>query len=172
MKEAYKQLVEDSKLGLEEFQRKDLYKERHKDLKAVDLATRMLMVEQLKDYLENIGKYLSAEYDTIRLELVPNAMDNEKLNSPLNVAGVGRVSLTGDMYVTVRSAEPEEGVDYKANLYHWLREHELGDLIQESVNSSTLKAFVKGRIKEGKPYPSDCLKVTPFTRASITKKQK
>lgn len=163
MKEAYKQLVEDSKLGLEENDRKDLYKTRHEEKKLVELAERMAMVQQLDEYLDNLGKYLHAELDVLRLQLIPEAMEKENLESPVNVAGVGRVSLTGDLYV---------GVNDKIEFYKWLHENNLGDLITESVNSSTLKAWAKGRIKEGKPLPNDLLKLTPITRASITAPKK
>ncbi|PIZ29608.1 MAG: hypothetical protein COY40_06515 [Alphaproteobacteria bacterium CG_4_10_14_0_8_um_filter_53_9] len=169
MKDAYELLIEDSKLGLEEPARKDLYKIRHTGLKLVNLAARMKMVEQLDGYLENLGKYLHAEYDILRMVLIPEAMERENLESPVNVAGVGRVSLTGDLFVSVGAAEPEVGKDYKNEFYGWLRDNNLEDLITESVNASTLKAWVKGRIREAKPWPQDLLKVTPYTRASITK---
>jgi hypothetical protein len=55
------------------------------------------------------------------------------------------------------------------HFYEWLESNNLGDLIKPTVASSTLKAFVKNRIKAGKDLPDAVLKVTPFTRASITK---
>lgn len=159
---AYEQLVADSKLGLDEPQRKELYKDRHKDLSVAELAARMKVVEELDDYLENLGKYLHAEYDTIRMVLLPEAMDREHLESPVNVSGVGSVRLTSDLFVSV-------GSDNRDRFFDWLRDHNMGGLITETINPSTLKAWVKGRIKDGKEWPQDLLKVTPFTRASITK---
>jgi hypothetical protein len=169
IKDTFKQLVVDAKMDLEEADRKAHYAEKHKDLKLVDLATRMREVEILDEYLENLGKYLHAEYDVIRLTLISEAMDKEGLQSPVNVAGIGRVGLAGDLYVSVGAAEPVEGKDYKGELFTWMRKNKCGSLITESINSSTLKAWVKERILKGKPYPTDLLKVTPFTRASITK---
>lgn len=147
--------------GLDEGQRKALYYDRHEEKTVVELATRMAEVQLLDDFLEHIGKYLHAELDVIRMNLLPLAIENEGLESPVNVAGVGRVSLTGDVFTSVLD---------KQNFYEWLHENNMGDLITESVNSSTLKAWAKKRIVDGKPMPSDeLLKVTPYTRASITK---
>lgn len=167
LKEKFHGLREDALQELGEQERKDMYKARLGGLSAVELATHMLLVQQLGEQIENWGKYLNAELDVVRLILIPEAMEKEGLESPLNVAGVGRVSLTPDCYVSIGGEEPD--TDYKAEFYGWLRENEMGSLITESVNSSTLKAWVKSRIGGGKSYPQDLLKVTPFTRASITK---
>lgn len=169
IKDTFKLLVADAKMGLDENDRKAHYATAHEGKKLVELAERMKELNELKDYIENMLLYANAEYDIIRINLIPKAMEAENLESPVTVAGVGRITLTGDMFVSIGNAEPEEGVDYKQEFYNWLHQNGMGDLIQETVNASTLKAWVKKRITEGAPYPSDLLKVTPFTRASITK---
>ena len=133
-----------------------------KDWANVDI---LKQVERMRDLagekagLEDQLKLINAEYDVIRMETLPEKMDNEGVEN-LKVAGIGRVSLTADMFVAT--------VD-KQGLFQWFREQHLGDMIQDTVNASTLKAFVKRRMKEGKDVPTDYLRVTPFTRASITK---
>jgi hypothetical protein len=57
----------------------------------------------------------------------------------------------------------------KAEFFDWLRDNGRGDLLQENINPSTLKATVKGLVKNGEEIPEDLLNVSPFTRASITK---
>lgn len=151
----------DDEPGREEEGRKALYRYRHKDKKAVDLAREQHQVQDLKDWLESLLKLVNAEFDTLRLELLPLQMEDEGLEG-FRVEGVGRVSLTADMYVKVKP-------NLAKALILWLKKNKLGDLAQETVNSSTLKAFVKRRIEEGLAYPEDVLSVTPFTRASITK---
>ena len=112
-----------------------------------------------KEAAEAALKLINAEYDVIRLETLPEKMDSEGIEN-LRVAGIGRVGLTADMFI---AAVDKEG------LFKWFRDQNLGDMIQDTVNASTLKAFVKRRMKEGKDVPTDYLRVTPFTRASITK---
>lgn len=112
-----------------------------------------------KEKLEGLLKVVNAHYDVIRMETIPEKMDEEGVEN-MRVAGIGRVSLTADMFVATVN---------KQGLFQWFREQHLGDMIQDTVNASTLKAFVKRRMKEGKDVPSEYLRVTPFTRASITK---
>jgi hypothetical protein len=57
----------------------------------------------------------------------------------------------------------------RGKFYEWLRTSGFDDLIVETVNSSTLKAWCKEQQKMGKAPPDDLIKITPFTRASITK---
>jgi len=134
--------------------------ERYRGLTLVEMVQTMADLAECKEYLENLLKVCNAEHDTLRIKLIPDKIEADGLESPVTIAGVGRVSLTDDLTVTVGE---------KDDFYKWLHKHKMGDLITESVNSSTLKAWVKERIKENKPYPTECLKVTPFTRASITR---
>lgn len=125
------------------------------------------LIKEMKEYaakkeaLEGELKIINARYDVLRLEVIPERMDSEGIEN-LKVEGIGRVSLTADMFVSVKGGA-------KQGLFDWFNSNKLGDLIQPTVNASTLKAFVKRRIKEGKDYPIDFLNVTPITRASITK---
>jgi hypothetical protein len=80
----------------------------------------------------------------------------------INVTGIGRVSLTADMHVSVKA-------DQKSEFFTWLRDNGRGDLLQENINPSTLKAAVKKMFREGEEVPDQLLNVSPFTRASITR---
>jgi hypothetical protein len=42
-------------------------------------------------------------------------------------------------------------------------------MIQETYNSSSLKALLRRMLAEGVDIPDDIFNVTPFTRASIVK---
>lgn len=125
------------------------------------LIKEMKSYSEKKEALEDELKIINARYDVLRLEAIPERMDSDGVEN-LRVEGIGRVSLTADMFVSIKGGG-------KQGLYEWLDGHGLGDLIQPTVNASTLKAFVKRRIKEGKDYPEEFLNVTPVTRASITK---
>lgn len=148
--------------GVDEEARKELArKEYGHSVKTIDLAFELDAIRRAKDYLDDLLKYVNAFHDVMRIELVPEAMEREHIEN-IRIEDLGRLSLTPDLYVSVKPAN-------KDDLMGWLQARKLGDLIQETINSSTLKAFVSRRIKEGKDYPVDYLNVTPFTRASITK---
>ena len=123
------------------------------------LADLMKVMREEKDEVEAQLKIINAKYDVLRLESIPNKMDEEGVER-VSYEGIGRVGLTADMYVSVAD---------KPGLHEWLEDNGFGDLIQPVVNASTLKAFIKGRMKDGKEVPAEYVNVTPFTRASITK---
>ena len=114
-----------------------------------------------KDQAECVVSILTAKFDVLRMESIPNKMEVEGIEN-IKLDGIGRLGLTADLFLSVRG-------DKKAELYGWLRDNGFGELITDSVNGSTLKAFVKEQIKKGKPIPTDCLSMTPYQRASITK---
>jgi hypothetical protein len=57
----------------------------------------------------------------------------------------------------------------KLALWEWLREHDAADIITETVNSSTLAAYVRGQMKEGEPYPAELLEISAYDVASLRK---
>ena len=126
-----------------------------------DLVDMMIRYRAEKDNLEEALKAINMRYDILRIEAIPNIMDSMDIER-ISYEGVGRVALTGDMWVSVIDREKFHG---------WLGENGLDDLIQPTVNPSTLKAFIKARVKAGEEIPEEILKVTPYTRASITKTQ-
>lgn len=143
-------------------ERKNKYRDLHKDERNLQtLVNRMQAAQAKKEDLEAQLKEANAEFDVLRIELVPTLMEDQGVEN-VRYEGVGRVSLTADVFVsTNKSLQP--------GLFAWFKKRKLGDLIQPTVNSSTLRAFVKDRIKAGKEIPEEFLNVTPYTRASITK---
>lgn len=133
----------------------------YKPMATLDVVRAMNKIKLEKEELEEKLKMVNAEYDYLRLNLIPTRFEDEGIEN-LKVDGIGRVSLTGDMYVSIAA-------DSRDAAYQYFRDIGKGDLITESINSSTLKAAVKAMVKAGEEIPSEFVKVTPFTRASITK---
>lgn len=129
-------------------------------MSATDLIKAMAKVRTIKDNGEARMKIINEEYDFLRNVKIPAAFEESGV-SLMKVDGIGRCSLTGDLQATMVS-------DRKAEAFEWLRDTGRGDLIQETVNSSTLKAAVKGMIQANEEVP-DFIRVHMFTRASITK---
>lgn len=145
----------------QQFERMNTFREKYKGEKLLPLVQAMRDVQRRKEALEEDLKNVNAEFDVLRFECIPERMELDQVER-ISYEGIGRVSLTADIRLNVLAAN-------RGNLFTWFRKNKLSDLISEQVNPSTLKAWVKKRIVEGKPYPSELLNVTPITRASITK---
>ena len=80
--------------------------------------------------------------------------------SSMKVDGYGRLGLTDDLRVKMLDKE---------QVYEWLEENDMGDMITETVNASTLKASLRKRLQKGEEVPDNLFELTPFTRANLTK---
>jgi len=129
---------------------------------SIALARCMDKVKLIKDMLDTALKEINKEYDFLRLNAVPNRFEEEGIEN-LKIDGIGRISLTGDIYVSIVKG-------CKDDAYEFFRDNGLGDIITETVNASTLKSTIKNMVKNGEDYPDKFFKVTPFTRATITKR--
>lgn len=120
---------------------------------------------QLRNVLEKadqIKTHIQKIYDFMRYTRVPEIMDAHDMES-VRIEGVGRVYLLSDVNVSTKVGMKELAID-------WLIENGFGDIVQETVNSSTLKAVIKKEvIAKGKEVPEEFFNVSPFTRAQITK---
>lgn len=128
---------------------------------ATGLIKSMSTLKEKLDKLRAEKTAIQKEYDYLRLNCLPGAMDEEELDT-LTVTGVGRVSLTSDLYASIPAGTKPEA-------WQWLRDNGHGYLIVETVNAGSFKAACKQMIKKGEQIPEDLFKITPYTRASITK---
>jgi hypothetical protein len=119
-----------------------------------DLESRIADLDGQKAILYN-------EFENLRKKIVPERMEKEGMQN-VTVRGIGRFSITADMYCNTPA-------DKRFELQEWLMERGFGNLIQPTVNGSTLKAFIKEQIKAGEDIPSDIVKIEPYVRASLTK---
>lgn len=113
------------------------------------------------DVLDENRKTVYNMIEAISRESIPAKMDADGVTS-IRVDGVGRVSLNTRVSVSMLD---------KYAAMEWLRSNGHGDLIQETVNSSTLSAFSKSLLEEeGKELPDDVFKTSAMRYTSITKR--
>lgn len=130
----------------------------------VKLAKRM---KELRDGIEALKAQqteLQKEYDKLRNDILPDAMD-EAEQPTLVVKDVGKVIL-----FPMFSVKQPKGD--KTKLFTWLKKRRAGDLIVPTVNSSTLGAYIKEQIKDGKltlEQANKILEVSAWTQARLTK---
>ncbi|QRE00555.1 hypothetical protein [Burkholderia phage BCSR129] len=125
------------------------------------LTLRMHEISLIHSIIEPLVKDLDSLYDQLRKKEIPDLMQAEDVRT-VTFDGIGRVQLAGDCYASIPA-------DQKEAAFAWLREHNYGDLIQEQVNSSTLKAWAKEGLETGRELPEGVFRVEPYTRASIVK---
>jgi len=118
---------------------------------------------QVKDVVEEM-EAIKTVYEALKQKLsretVPDAMRRDKIKT-INIMDVGRVTIAHRFSCSM--LDKTEG-------FKWLRKNKLGDLIIETVNSSTLSAWAHKRLTmEGKDLPSDIFKSSSTPYTSITK---
>lgn len=126
-----------------------------------ELAERYVKLRNQLEEAKLVVTALQEEWDKVRLQDIPNAMEEENVKT-ISFEGVGRISLTPDLYVFCAKEE-------KPILHKWMRDNDFDGIVVDYIHSSTLKAFVKERIEKGDVQLPECLKITPFTRAIVTK---
>lgn len=124
-------------------------------------CVRMRVLQEQKDALEADLSAVNKELDLIRTKKIPELMESMELRN-VTIEGIGRVQLAADIYASTRDGKKDAAIE-------WLRDLGYENMIQETYNSSSLKALLRRMLAEGVDIPDDIFNVTPFTRASITK---
>lgn len=92
---------------------------------------------------------------------MPSRMDAEAVKT-FNTENF-RVTRTARVFASINAEHLDDA-------YDWLRGHEYGSLIKETVNSSSLSAVAKEMMQEGEELPEEFFKVHMKDGISITKK--
>lgn len=135
--------------------------ERCKGMNLAELGEFFVKIRTELEEADSHKKSLQKQFDELRLRIVPEKMENENISST-TITGVGRLGLSTDAYAGIVS-------DKKAEAYQWLMDNGHGDLIVGTVNSSTIKSFLKTLYTKGEQFPDEYFRFEPFMRASITK---
>lgn len=130
----------------------------------VQLARAFVVLHRLNERLLSQDKALKpmkALWGDYKEFKVPEAFEQ---------AGVPNVSLDEGFRVgvairTVASVVPGQ----KAAAFTWLQENGAEDLIQETINASTLSAFAKEKGEKNEELPADIFKVSLMPNTSVTK---
>jgi len=135
--------------------------DKYKGKPTLDLIHAMSHLRADKDELEDKVSAANSELEYLAKVAIPDRFTEEGIRNMV-VDGVGRVGLRANIYASIKAG-------CKDQAYQWMRDVGLGDLIQPSVNASTLKATLKNRIKSADDIPEDLFNVTPYQQATITK---
>lgn len=126
----------------------------------VSLIRHFASVDDAYEQLNAAKKKLNAIHDRCSREYIPDA---------LRKAGVKTVTIENLGRVTVAHRYSCSIINKDAG-YKWLEDNGHGDLITQTVNSSTLAAFAKNLIvEEGKELPEEVFKTGTSPYTSITR---
>jgi hypothetical protein len=121
------------------------------------LITRLDQIRNLHARLKEIAADVHQLSELLSTSLVPEAMRNAGFTTVNHE--IGRVSISSRI-----SASMVE----KHGAIAWLKAHDLGELVIETVNSNTLSAQAKAMLEAGEELPSEHFKITTKTQTSIT----
>lgn len=122
-------------------------------------------LEDQIDALDKEFKSLKARIAFAREVSFPTRLDAEDTRTFTSKDSGHRVTRTARIFASIVSAKVEQA-------YAWLRANDLGPLIKETVNSSSLSAAAKELMENGRELPEDIFTVHTKDGISITKSKK
>jgi hypothetical protein len=130
-----------------------------------ELVAAMMLAQ---DRHKELKRQTSEAWDdvcVIARQIIPERMDADQIQNITVILpdGSKKQLLVMDQ-VSVKTPPENKGA-----LWEWLREHDAAEIITETVNSSTLAAFVRQQMKAGDEYPVDICEVSSYATASLRK---
>jgi hypothetical protein len=125
----------------------------HEQLKLLKL------VRDTTENLSDIKTQLQEMLDKIRQEIIPNTFKDN---------GITSLTVDGYRYTISQSMRASIKAGVKDAAFTWLRENDLGDLITETVNASTLSATARQMAAEGMELEPDLFNTSYYNNTSIT----
>lgn len=136
------------------------FKAKYENLDLKQLARKFKMLREKHEDMKAKAAEVWREVDYLRFEALPEALEEAGLDTAL-ITGVGRISTRVEASVKTND---------KDALRAWLIEVGAEGLLTETVNSSSLKAFIMNRIRDGGDLPGEgVIEFKPFTVATLTK---
>jgi len=108
------------------------------------LADLLSDLRTAKRDLESRLKTINAEIEHVEAEMVQEMLQEEVQN----------FSRGGQLFYLSTRTWASPVPERKAELYSWLKDHGFGDLVQETVNTQTLSAWVREQTEEAE-LPED-----------------
>jgi hypothetical protein len=130
-----------------------------------ELAQAMLDAKQAHTDAKAIATELNDAYQLIARGVVPERMERDQIQNITVIMKDGskrRLQINGKISVKTPA-------DRKFDLWSWLRNNDAEDIITETVNASTLSAFIGEQMRNGEPYPNEICDVSIYEVASLVK---
>lgn len=112
------------------------------------------------DYLDEVRNKWASVKEQLSSKIMPEIFEQSQQDQSIKLKTGLTVTVS---YKTLASIKDKPGA------YKWLEENDLGDLIQPTVNASTLASVAKGLIEENQSLPPELFNVTLKPTTSIVK---
>jgi len=130
-----------------------------------ELVAAMLATAQAHQDLKDKTAESWADLCVITRQIIPERFETDQIqNITVILPNGSKKQLLVIPQVSVKTPK-----DKKQELWEWLRDNEAAEIITETVNSSTLAAYVRTQMKAGEPYPGEICEVSMYDVASLRK---
>lgn len=116
-------------------------------------------VRDITETLSDIKTQFQKHLDNLRQDKIPTAFKE---------AGITSLTVDGYRYTISQTLRASIKPETKEDAYQWLRDNDLGDLIIETVNASTLAAQARKMAEDGLELEPDLFNVNIVPTTSIT----
>jgi len=124
-----------------------------------ELADRLLELRERKEQLSEQLKAVNAELEEVDRQLAELMLAEEIQN----------FVRSGRMFYLKTETYVSAAADRKPELIQWLKDHGLGDIVQETVHPRTLSAAVKEMLEEDDELPPDLAElVNIFEKTTVS----
>lgn len=127
---------------------------------AVQMARAYVVLHRLKSRIDEILKPLDALVKTAKEADVPEAFDSEGVPTITLEEGF-RITVAIRTLASIKPGQKEAAIE-------WLNNNEKGDIIQETINASTLSALAKELGADNIDLPEDIFTVARIPNTSVT----
>lgn len=124
-----------------------------------NMVKRLRKAKDRKEKLEADLKAVNADIRELTEQKIPTYMEENEIEKH-TVAKCGTVFIQTKVYAHVKA-------ENRPKFFDWLREHGNDDLIKETVHPSTLNAFAKEQLSEGKPLPDEIIEARLYPTATL-----
>lgn len=131
------------------------------ELGPIELARAFVTMRHLKDHIEECFKEFNKKFEELKTVTLPAVFDGAGVPT-VNLDEGYRVTVSHRLWASIRPGD-------KAAAFKWLRDNQLGDLVTETVNASTLSAAAKSMAEENRELSPDLFNVAIVPNTSVTR---
>ena len=119
-------------------------------------------LRDINENMEEANKPIKELVEGIKKKYLPEAFEREEIKTLTADTG-DRTTVNEKMFASIIAEK-------RPQAFQWLRDNGYGDIIQETVNASTLSAFAKTLLEtENKELPEEFFRVHAESQATLTR---
>ena len=130
-----------------------------------ELVGAMLRCQENHKRLKDETADAWGEVCVVARQIIPERMEADQIQNITVILPDG----SKKQLLVIDQVSVKTPAENKSALYEWLSDHDAEALITETVNASTLAAYVRQQMKAGDEYPVDICEVSSYATASLRK---